>query len=421
MVLVVVDTLRADHLGVYGYGRPTSPELDRWAQKGRVFDHAYATSPWTLASVGSLYTGRLPERHGAGFKFRRRSFSSLDPAVPTLAEMFGAQGYSTAAIITNVYLGRTFGLDRGFATVIDLAGDESAPPATADAVIDRALDWLAKRSSGEPFLLYLHLLDPHLPYGAPPPDRGRFTRGYSGPLELPFDRLRQVRSGALRLTEADRDFIVGAYDEEIAFVDRQLGRLFVGLEAAGLLESGLILLTSDHGEEFLEHGGFEHGHAMFQEVLKIPLIVWGEGIESGRAEMPVSLVDVLPTLSEAADLSRPRDVDGASLWGALSRGEELRPARPIAAQWTIQGPQQQALVAWPFKAVVNLRSGRAHLYDLAADPSEGRDLADADQLRMRELVAELRRALADRRPAEDTAATLDDRTERQVRALGYLQ
>ena len=139
MVVVVVDTLRADHLGIYGYRRPTSPELDRWAGSGVVFEHAYATSPWTLASFGSLYTGRFPERHGAGFKFRRRQFSSLEPSVPTLAEIFAAQGYATVSVISNVYLGSTFQLDRGFGTFVDLAGSDTEPPRTADVVVDHAL------------------------------------------------------------------------------------------------------------------------------------------------------------------------------------------------------------------------------------------------------------------------------------------
>ncbi|MEE8278834.1 MAG: sulfatase [Thermoanaerobaculia bacterium] len=421
MVLVVVDTLRADHLGLYGYRRPTSPELDRWAQKGAVFENAYATSPWTLASFGSLYTGRLPERHRAGFKFGRRRFSSLDPAVPTLAELFAAEGHTTASIITNVYLGPTFGLDRGFETFVDLAGDATEPPQTADVVVDRALAWLAERRPDEPFLLSIHLLDPHLPYGAPPPERGRFTRGYAGALQLPFDRLGQVRSGKLRLTEADREFLAGAYDEEIAFVDRQLGRLFVGLDEAGLFERGLVFFTSDHGEEFLEHGGFEHGHAMFQEVLRIPMIVWGAGIDAGRLASPVSLIDILPTLAEAAGFHVPAGVEGTSLWGALARGEDLPPGRWVAAQWTLQGPQRQALVAWPLKAVLNLRTGRARLFHLVDDPAERRDLAATDRDRLQELLRDLRRILPDRRPSEGAVATLDERTEAQLRALGYLQ
>lgn len=416
VVLIIVDTLRADHVGAYGHERPTTPHLDRWMQQGRRFDSAHSVAPWTLPATASLYTGLYPERHGAGFRFRQLQFSSLSGEVETLAERLAAEGLTTAAVVANVYLGPQFGLHRGFGRFADLGGDETQAAATADRVVDQALAWLAEL--GDRFFLVVHLIDPHLPYDAPAPLGGRFTDGTTSSLALPIAERKGVVGRLGELTAADRELVAAAYDEEIAYADLQLARLFSELERRGILDEGLVVLTSDHGEELFDHQGFEHGHSFYQELLRVPLVFWGRGVEPGSSAEVVSLIDLMPTVLEAVGSTPGGLVDGTSLWPALSGGQ-LTASRAVAAQWNFFGRKRRAILAWPFKAVVGARERQ--LYDLEADPGEQRNLIDEDLPKLRELSAELDALLPGRGPPEGVAAVdLMDRTRRQLEALGYV-
>jgi arylsulfatase A-like enzyme len=422
-VLIVVDTLRADHLGVYGYDRPTSPEIDRWAAEGALFERALAPSPWTLPSFGSLYTGHIPSRHTAGVVAPdaegKKAFVRLDPSVRTLAEILAGAGYATAAVATNPFLHPNFGISRGFETYDYIPGN-NREIRRANATIDRALEWLDRERAG-PFLLLVHLFDPHMNYDPPPPVRGTFEDGYKGPLRVPVSDLERIRSGELALEEPDRHFVVSAYDEEILFVDGQVGRLLEGLRARALLESSVVFLVSDHGEEFWEHGGFEHGHAMFQELLHVPMIVWGPGVEPRRIAEPASLVDVLPTLLDALGLPPEDGIAGQSLWGALARGEPL-PERAFTIEGNLYGPERKALIRWPYKAIVNVATRQRKLYHLGDDPGETRNLAEEEPAALNRLLLELQEQLraASRDHLRHHAAELDAATREQLRALGYL-
>lgn len=418
VILITVDTLRADHLGVYGYERPTSPRLDGWAEEAAVFEQAVATSPWTLASFGSLFTGLLPERHGAGYRFGKQKFSRLDAELSTLAEAFGRAGYLTGAVVTNIYLTPKFGLAKGFETFVNLAGGDGESPAAAEVAVDQALVFI-RRHQEEPFFLFLHLVDPHLPYDAPPPVRGRFTADSASRLELPFDQRRRVRGGGLRLEEEDRAFITAAYDEEIAFADLHLGRLFDALAELELLESSLLVFTSDHGEELFDHGGFEHGHTLYQELLRIPLIVRGPGVRPGRHREPVSLVDIPARIIEAAGLRDLVQGEGRSFWGLLTVAQSL-PSAQLAAQWNVSGPERQALIDWPHKLLLNLESGGSRLFDLTEDPGEQRPLGPSGADTARRLERDLRRLLPRRVPSEERAPELDREEIERLRALGYV-
>ena len=299
VILVVVDTLRADHLGLYGYDRPTSPNLDAWAKDGRVFDHAYAPSPWTLPSFASIYTGRWPLIHQggrAGVRAPDGSPTSLAPVerVPMVAEHLQAAGVLTMATVTNGFLDPAYGMARGF-DVYDVDTDYSLGGYRPAAdMVRRALE-LVDDADGQPFFLVVHLMDPHQNYDAPPPFRGTWTGDIASDLTLPI-RNYNGRSRLEDLLPEDREFVIAAYDEEIAYVDAQLGVLRNGLADRGVLETSLVIFTADHGEELFEHGGYEHGHALWQELLHVPLVVWGPGIEPGREPTPVSLVDIAPTV-----------------------------------------------------------------------------------------------------------------------------
>jgi arylsulfatase A-like enzyme len=250
--------------------------------------------------------------------------------------------------------------------------------------------------------------------------RGRFTSGYEGRLTLPLLGFGKANASWKPPARRDRRFVVGAYDEELLFVDAQLARLFEGLQERGLLDEVLVVLTSDHGEEFFDHDGFEHGHTMFQELLRIPLLFWGPGVKPARIEAPVSLVDVVPTLLDALGLEPVAGLAGRSLWPLL--GGAVAPAqRSLIAEGTLHGPDRKALVRWPWKVVVT--AGQApRLYELVQDPQERRDLSKQAPERLAALLEELERrtGAASRERVSQLPAQLDEQTRRQLMELGYI-
>jgi arylsulfatase A-like enzyme len=420
IALVVVDTLRADRLGLHGHPRDLSPRLDAWAESGCVFERAHATSPWTLPSFASIYTGHYAMRHGAGLGRDQDPpvYVPLDEGVPTVAELLARSGLTTAALTNNPVVSPRFGLSRGFGEYeYEAVDDASTRP--ADAMVDRALRWLDE-SRHRSFFLVVHLFDPHLPYDAPPPFRGRYTSDVPSSLTHPFDRLVDVRTGALVPDDADRRFIAGAYDEEVAFVDAQLERLLAELDRAGVLERGLVILTADHGEELFDHGGFEHGHAMWQELLRVPLIIWGRGVPAGRTRAPVSLIDLAPTMLAFAGLDVPHHLPGRAL---LSRPEPGRagPERTLFADSIVYGDERKVVLRWPYKLILDPAGSERLLFELEQDPLERTDLAPARPELAEALAAELRDELHDADRRFRPALELDPETAERLRALGYVR
>jgi len=430
VVLIVVDALRADHLGTYGYkARETSPNIDRWAERGRVFERAYATSSWTLPSFGSILTGRLPSAHSAGIEggdtadvgvevVAARPFLALPPGVPTVAEILAAEGFATGAFVANPFLEPRFGLNRGFIDYdhYDTSNEELR---SATEVVDLALGWIDAHADRSLFLM-VHLFDPHLDYDAPAPFRGRFAVSDEGAFELPVRGMWPIRNRIAEMSAAERDFIAAAYDEELAYVDAEVGRLLQGLQDRGILESGLVALTADHGEELFEHDGFEHGHSMYEEVLRVPMILWGPGVSAGRDDFPVSLVDVAPTVLAAAGAAVGNDLPGVVL---LDEARAERPRqRAIIAERPLYGPRTKAIVRWPHKAILEIDSGAAMLFDLVADPGEHDDLAARRPEKLRALLGELSARLAEAKAlGVGVQAELDEDLLRRLRALGYIR
>jgi len=434
VVLVVVDTLRADHLGAYGYEkRDATPEIDRLAASGRVFERAWSTSPWTLPSFGSMYTGLLPSRHRAGVVAGvvdgRRGFEKLGARAVTVAEALRDGGFATAAIVNNPFLASDFGVDRGFDDY-DHEGGGNLKLRRADVVVDRALEWLDAHGS-ERFFLVVHLFDPHMDYDPHESVRGTFTGAMPGNLALPISNLRALRANASRLGEDDREFIRAAYDEELLFVDRQVGRLFAGLERHGVLRDGLVLFTSDHGEELFDHGGFEHGHAMGEELLHVPLIAWGGAVAPGRTPTPVSTADVARTLLEATGVPVPEPsaeslgIGGRSLWPHLAAGDALED-EPLVAEGLLYGPPElEALRVgrWKLVRAPGEDAGpRTTLYDLVADPGERSNRAADEPARVAELARELNlRLAAARHGVVGEEADVSDEMRSKLKDLGYTE
>jgi arylsulfatase A-like enzyme len=424
-VVYLVDTLRADHLGCYGYPRPTSPALDEFARRAVLFENGRAQAPWTKPAVASILTGLHPITHGAQQRPQR-----ISATVETLAERLRAAGYQTALFTTNANVAARFGFDQGFDEFRYLATARGRKRLHVDseAINQRVFEWLGRRDRGRPFFLVVHTLDPHDPYRPAERFRARLAP------EVDVEAACCARSDELgRLSAAQAAARAAAarqlYDAEIAQNDEAFGRLMAELERRELTGASAVLFTSDHGEEFLDHGGWKHGWTLYEEMLRIPFVLsLPGGAHAGRRFAgPADQVDVAPTFLALAGLGVPAELPGRDLVAALERREESAAGGSYA--WLERGPLGWASAARGSFKLVRFRGdwtpplGRraVELYDLAADPGERRDLAFARPVPQLWLAGSLAEVVARHRArsaAEETP--IDPELERALRALGYV-
>ena len=347
VVLAFLDTVRADHLGMYGYARPTTPILDAWAAGAAVMTQARSVSPWTLPAARSILSGHQPE-------------AFYD--VTTLPAALAQAGFHTEGIVANAYLGPVFDMDRGFSryTYRHLQ--------TARDTVDQALE-VFDRFPDRDVMVLVQFMEAHLPYQEPASYRGLFEGDAPDGLRLlrqELDRWSPDRPGF----EAVRDHVVGRYDQNLRVLDDEVGRLL-----ASLSERDIAVVFSDHGEEFWEHGGFEHGHAFWDEVLRVPLIVRAPSLPPSRIDAPTSLLDIAPTVRAALGIPADPTAPGRDL-GPASRGEagatDALAARPQAFGRALYGGPGWAVLDRGLKWLA--RDGAEAVWDLAADPGETRDI-----------------------------------------------
>ncbi len=469
VVLVSIDTLRADRLGAYGGSPSLTPEMDRIAAEGVVFTRALASSPWTVPSVASMLTGLPTERHGAGLPFGSGlTFlrTPLADGFTTLAERFAAAGYRTAAVVANGFLSPQQGLAQGFELffnplfnasgaifmrdvplvrlVLSFIPDEKIGDYRAEGVTAAALAWLAEESEA-PRFLWVHYIDPHTPFQADPSkldfDAWKAEMRQIQPEVLDdgtvvgevFAGTSHVRGGMLWLGPEDRRRIEEYYDRAVGYVDRHVGGLFAALRARAGGRPVVAALTADHGEELWDHGHFEHGHDYYREVTRVPLIFWcagcpGEAVPAGRrSDALAGLVDVSPTLLELAGLEPPpagAPDEGRSLaafWSAADPGSEPPPA-PRFAGGNLYGLPAVLIEDGPWRFILRA-NGEQELYDVDRDPQERHDLAGVHPEvaeRYRE-VLEPRLAAFLTGGAGDGPAELSPETLEALRSLGYVQ
>ena len=361
VVLIVVDTLRRDRLSCYGHERATTPNLDRFAARAVRYDNAYSQAPWTTPSIGSMLTSQYPSALGI-----RGERSALAGDVVTLAEALDAAGYVTGAVVSHSFCSAEWGFDQGFDYFDDshVLGHEAV---TSPGVIDRALSFVEEFDGGaEPFFLWVHLFDPHCAYVEHAEHDFGGSGDYRGPIRSGqlFRRLLKLRP---ELGPEDVSELLRLYDSEIAFTDHHLGRLLEALD-----EDVLVVFTTDHGEEFLDHGRLGHAKTLFDEVLRAPLLIRYPGHPGGVVREPVALLDLYPTILDVAGLPIPSDLEGVS----LAPGRALDPERVVFAE-TERGGGQRAAIAPGYKLVANRRSGEMSLFETASDPSE-REALEAD-------------------------------------------
>ncbi len=327
VVLISIDTVRADHLGCYGYDVETSPNMDRLAEEAVLFTEALSQSSWTLPSHMSIMTSQYPSVHGVGPARR-----ALAASTPTLAEVLSKSGFETAGFVSWVFLGSQWGFAQGFDTFRELWGapmtaDNPAGGAfTADVVTDAAVEWVRGEHAG-PFFLFVHYFDPHMNYEPPPPYDTMFDPAYEGAASGEWSRLKQyikwMNENPESISERDLEHVIALYDGEIRYVDEHVGRLMNALDGEVGLENCLVVLTSDHGEEFNDHGSMEgHGWTLYNEVLRVPLMVRMPGRLSRAAvvDSTVALIDLAPTILELVKAPAPESFQGRSLRDLLRGG-----------------------------------------------------------------------------------------------------
>ena len=426
VVLFVLDTVRADHLGAYRYDAARTPNIDRLAATGVVFEDAQSQAPWTSASIGSLMSGLYPSVHGldkgAGWGMKKKTgdlpfliAKSVGPDHVMLAERLRRQGYSTAGFVSNTYVNATFGLAQGF----EIYGDDHADytlvsKRRGETTTADVLEWL--EDAPEPFFLFVHYNDAHWPYDPLPPfDEG--TKGYTGELTPETTHLVVETMGEKNedLSEEDLAYLIALYDGEIAYVDHQVGQVMEAL-ATHTDRPLVTVLTSDHGEEFLDHGGTSHGYTLFQEQIHVPLILSGEGLPtSTRVSGAVRTLDIPSTVLDL--LGEGPLGQGQSLLPMLDGG----PGPDVVGAEATYNTAQRAIRAGDMKRIEVLDGG-AQVFDLAADPDERKDLGDDPELAATSAAwveenARVRGALGDL----ESEVVLDETTSKALEALGYIE
>ena len=393
VILISIDTCRADHLGCYGSADNLTPNIDEFAQTATVFRNGVAPAPLTLPSHVSMLTGRIPLAHGVHNNGLR-----VPPGHPTLAEMLQAEGYATGAVIGAIVLDHRYGLDRGFDVYDDRLFEAGAIRSERHAVTTSlaAIDWLGKNISRLPLFLFCHYYDPHAPYHAP----DHFGRSFSSD-------------------------DAGQYAGEVLYVDHWVGRLLDRLRELDLYDSSLIIITSDHGEMLGEHGEIEHGYFIYESAIKVPLIIKLPGQREGRVVDDVAgLVDIPPTICAALGLDAPADIQGRDLTPLLQGAGGEGPPRLLVTESLLP---QVHYGARPLLGFVGARwkyieTTRPELYDLSADRVEADNLATTYPERAEAMNRQLRAVLTPlaKRAAMADQADLDPADRQALVDLGYV-
>jgi len=397
VLIVLLDTTRADHLSCYGYAKPTTPTIDALAARGVRFDSLYAQSSLTPVCASTILSGATPIRHGVRSLFVVGG-ETMASDVASLPEMLAASGRRTAAFVSAKPMGVQYGLARGFATYEDDMSRVNAkygatrafdaPQRPADDTTDLVLAWLDTYGR-EPFALMAHYFDAHDPSFTPPRDFLAPRVSFDLPDPLP-------RAGDVRRIPAlaKPENLVELYDAELQFMDAQLERVLAKLEQLGELDRTLVVVLADHGEAFGEHGFWTHG-ILYQEQLHVPFILAGPGAPEGRVVSARGRqIDVAPTLAELLDLSAPSSrFDGQSLVAAFDRSlparEVYSEAHHAAEDRLKRDPEMYSLRVKDWKYIHRPTNGAHELYDLAQDPNELHNLYAPDNDVARALAHQL--------------------------------
>ena len=437
VVFIIVDTVHAKHMGAYTSGLKNSPNIDKLAKTGVFFEKAYAVSSWTKPSVASLISGVMPSEHRVtGVR------DSLVPDFKTVGEFFKEAGYITAGYASHIYLNESSGFSQGIDEYEQINQSKGLHTAvTSHLITDKAINWLNKKDfnkSKKNFFLFLHYFDPHFRYM--PHAEFNYTGAYKGNLQ-PSMSIKALFKTLPKFTTADVQYLVDLYRGEIAYTDFQIGRLIDFLTKSGLLNNTLLVLTSDHGEEFLEHGALSHTRTLYDEILHIPLMIhFPNRLKAARISTPVTQLDILPTLLDLA-LNKTNPINGGaiSLVPLMSNPSISVPERDLFSEVSYSSSQNSKKIApdlisvrsGKYKLIRNMIGKSWKLYNLEADPREKKNLA-YKQKEVLDTLAPKLRSLADLHkqeriakenelPSSEKTPELFNKEEiKSLKSLGYL-
>ncbi|MCP4605186.1 MAG: sulfatase-like hydrolase/transferase [Proteobacteria bacterium] len=432
MVLIIIDALRADRLGSYGFKEMTSPTIDGLAKEGILFETLHAASPWTAPSFGSIFTGVSPSVHGAGGMLAKGSsrgtslfgvtVGGIRKDLPTLPKML-PKGMVTAGVVNNAFVSEKLGFKRGF-DHFDHRNASIHRYRKADGTTKKALAWLKENKQKSLFLL-IHYFDPHMGYGPPDQYVQMFAPDKPRRISVPFTDHDAARDGTLKPSEPEKTFIRGLYNGEVRFVDDQVALLKDAMQGMGLLDDTWLVITSDHGEEQFEHGSFEHGHAYEEEVTLVPLIIRAPGGKwraGTRVAASVRHIDIPPTILELFGMDIPTYFEGQSLL-PLINGEDTAD-RIAYIEFNLFHGQQCALFDGRYKIIWDTRRKRGYYYDLKEDPMEMKRLDSKEPL-YTELLERLQKKRSQLKKASKgkvaNKAKLSGEAAKALKALGYIE
>ncbi|MBU0637346.1 MAG: sulfatase [Planctomycetes bacterium] len=421
VLVIVVDTLRADKLGCHGNVLGLTPNIDTLAAQSVRFERAYSHAPWTLPAFASLFSSLHPPQHGAGGQLP--DFRQLPDSVRTIAECFHDAGFATAAVINVDFLCENFGMTQGFADVDFKAFPNNVNVRSATDTTAAAVAWLQERNR-RPFFLLVHYFDPHLVY-APPAE---YRRKYAAPQDREdsswvFGTRRQIaeyRMGRVRFDEATIRRAEQLYDGEVAYTDHEVGRLLAALRAQNLADKTVTVFTADHGEEFMDHGGFEHGHTLFQELVHVPLLIrFPQRLRPQTIAAAVGHIDVAPTLCALTGVTADPAFVGHSLLPLMEGSVADR--RPLAFEGNFWGPPFRGWLQGGYKLIAGPQG--VQLFNLVSDPGEQHDLSGerAEQIRkMQEDMQLAFKAMEAKSHADGSAVQLSPAERQRLESLGYM-
>lgn len=425
VLVLLIDALRADHLSGYGYGRETSPSLDALAADGVTFRHTIAQSTFTKSSIASLFTGRNVFQHGVYWGSQRETPESITSDLlgleeNTLAERLREGGYYTTAWVQNSHLRGFMGFSQGFVSYRDQQG-------SIEKINGRFRHWLGNGAQRYPWMAYLHYIDLHDPYLPKPPYDtlfGSYTEVYKG-LDLANwgTYLEAVRNGEEVPTELEVEQYRVLYDGLIRMVDDKIGRLLEELKTAGLYDRTLIVVTSDHGDAFMEHGFISHSTTPYDELVKVPLIVkFPDSRHRGQTiEEQVRLIDVLPTVLDVVGIEGDATIAGCGLVDLLTTPGKPRPPGCVFAFSEIAetGAYPTVAVRTKEKKLIHFEKANDQLFDLLDDPGEHRPIepTEEDDLHLESMAFQV---VADRALKDQEQIELDEQQIRELKALGYI-
>jgi len=421
LIIILVDTLRADHLHYQGYHRRTSPRIDALAEVSQVFTHHHSTASRTGPSVASIFTGLYPRSHGVVNPFTEYDAKgTLADDQTTLAEILAARGFECSGFIANPNVSGHFGFAQGFETY------EYLSSMAAPDINRKAVEKLKTRDN-RPFFLYLHYMEPHSPYWAPETYRSLYADPqYHGPITGAHQQLQDIVLGRLVPDSSDVEEMKALYDQEIRYFDDEFGRLLDFLGDQGLRDNTIIVFVADHGEEFLDHGSAFHGYTLYEEQLRVPLFIYDPRIKHPhRIDAITRHVDILPTVLDLLGIDYDGLRQGRSLVPLIEAKEETGPPPPVFAETSLRSvriSQKRSFMVDGWKLIETIvPEEREELYHVASDPAERHDLIDDEQKVAADLRTRMRRFMEGLPVAKGGVVQLKQEEIERLRSLGYIE